>query len=308
MTSELLNRDLERSIAAGHDRAVFSVYAHWLQAKGNPRGELASVQLQREVADSSALAEREAALIALHAAAFRGAHVTRFSQWLTDFCTRITWRGGFWREVRFSAGVDELRALLAHPSARLLHSLAITINAEAYEPVVEVLLDAPEVLGGLRSLSLGELPEGQNALAGFGDRTCTNLHRLAAACPRLEVLRLLCPEFSVGEFPSLRHLDARMGATMNSVRALGNARLPQLELVELGFEHADEDERMYPQVHWPDDALTALFSVSNGAKIILWPLIGEASEIVAAAGPLATRLELVNVDDAPDDADGIYTL
>jgi uncharacterized protein (TIGR02996 family) len=189
MNDERFNEDLERELAESpDDRATFTAYAAWLTAQGSPRGELAAVQLEREVGASKALEAREEELIAANAALFRGAHATRHSKWLDDFTTKLTWRGGFWRAVNFSGPRATLAALLAHPSARLLHSLAIAAiddEEESFDGALEELVGARATLGALRTLRLGNIPEGQTALAGFGDRACTN---------RLEVANMDGPD------------------------------------------------------------------------------------------------------------------
>ena len=177
--SDVLDPALEQAIARDpDDRAAFVVYADWLQQAGNPRGELAAIQLARETADTPAMQAREDALLEEHADVLCGPPLADGYR-IPDHCNEVTYRGGFWRSIVFSGPPHVLAALVAHPSARLLHRLAIASLDGAeddYTPAIEILSSAR--LPVLRELRIGDLPEGQSALAGFADRTCGSLAAL----------------------------------------------------------------------------------------------------------------------------------
>lgn len=299
------------------DDARFAAHAEWLVAQGSPRGELATVQLARTREDSPALAAREAALLEEHAALLRGVHESRYTRWLDDFC-HVRWHAGFWRYVAFSGTAEQLRLVLAHRSARVvrtLHIQSIDDYSEVYDTAITAVAEAGPRLGALRELRLGDVPEGQSALVGFGDRTCTNLGALAEGCPQLLTLRLLCPTFDLGPqpFSGLRWLDARMGATSASLAALARARLPRLERLDLAFDTNPEGEAMWDSLCWPDDALDELLAALPVAmpalqRLRLWPMPYEPGHPVIERVMGLPRIEIADWDGAEDDADGTYEL
>jgi|GEM_PF-5371811 len=306
--ADVFDAELEHAIALDpDDPALFAVYADWLQQAGSARGELAAVQLAREAGDDQKLAAREAELLDEHAAIVRGpAQADGYR--IEDHCNEVTYRGGFWRAITFSGPLRVLQALVAHPSARLLHSLAVGYldgTTDDYAPAVAAIAAAH--LPVLRVLRLGDVPEGQSALAGFGDRTCGSLAALAAACPRLETLRLLCPRFELGAHPTLRTLDARLGATPDSVARLADAQLPALAALDLGFETLED--AMYPELRW---SLTTLDPVpgSRALTVRLWPMPPEgdlAERLVERGAARFAGVEICEDLDA-DDTGGAYAM
>jgi uncharacterized protein (TIGR02996 family) len=125
--------ELEAAILADpSDRHAWTVYADWLQAQGDVRGELAAVQLELELhPDDRGLRAREQALIAEHGRALLGDFASE--KW-NEICA-FTWRGGFWRSARVWTDYDHsdeegqvpkmVGAVLRHPSARFLEALEI---------------------------------------------------------------------------------------------------------------------------------------------------------------------------------------
>ena len=303
------------------DDACFHAYAEWLVAQGSPRGELARVQLARAREDSPQLAAREATLIETHAALLRGVYESRYTHWLDDFCV-VRWHAGFWRRIEFSGTAEQLRLVLAHRSARfvqVLHIRGIDDYSEIYDSAIAAIAEAGPRLGALRELRIGEIPEGQDASVGFGDRTCTNLGELARGCPRLTTLRLLCPTFDLGTqpFPRLRWLDARTGASPASLVALARARLPRLEQLELAFDANPEEEAMWASLCWPEHALDELLAALDVAmpaleRLRLWPLPYEPDHPLLARLAGTPRIEVADwgalTEKDDDDADGTYEL
>lgn len=316
--TEPLEPELERGIHEDpDDDARYQVYADWLAGQGNPRGELAAVQLAREREDTPELAAREAALFEQHATQLRGIHSTRYTQWLEDLCS-IRYKAGFWRWLTFGGSAAELGLVLAHPSARLLHTLHIRHiddHEDEYDSAIAALASIDPRLGGLRELRIGDVPEGQGAGASYGDRACSNLGDLVPACPRLTTLRLLCPNFDLGgqTFTNLRWLDARMGASAESLTTIAQSRLPRLEQLDLGFETSPEDELMWASMSWPEDALDELLAGIDVAmpalrRIRLWPMPHGLDHPLIQRLADMPRIEVCDWDEGQDDASGTYQL
>jgi uncharacterized protein (TIGR02996 family) len=299
------------------DDARFQVYADWLAAHGSPRGELAAVQLAREREDTPELKAREAALFDEHANLFRGEHRTRYTTWLEDLCT-VRYKAGFWRWLAFAGSAEELELLLQHPSARLLHTLhvrGIDDHTDEYDAAIAALAAVDPPLAGLRELRIGDVPEGQSAGASYGDRACNNLGLVADACPRLTTLRLLCPNFDLGPqtFANLHWLDARMGASPESLTAIAQSRFPRLEQLDLGFETSPEDEMMWASLHWPEGALDELLAAVHVAmpalcRIRLWPMPYDLDHPLIQRLADMPRIEVCDWDEGQDDASGTYQL
>lgn len=313
--SDVFDERLEEAIARDpDDPAVRQVYADWLQQAGNPRGELAAVQLARELDDSPALRAREAELLAAHADDFAGAKQADGFR-IPDHCNEITYRAGFWKSVQFSGTSRVLEQLVAHPSARLLQRLMINYidnSDEDYTAAIGIVATAR--WPALRELVIGNLPEGQSELAGFGDRNCGPLAALADVCPRLDVLRLLCPMFEAGDHPTLRMLDARLGATPASIVQLALASLPNLQILDLGFDNfAADDDAAHPLLQWEAVALDPLFErpPPKLERLRVWPM-GDGEAVVAKLVERnrgRVNLEIMSGDDYQlDDPYGTYIL
>lgn len=314
---EALDPALEQAIQADpDDLAARTRYADWLVAHGNPRGALARCQLALlKEPRSKKLRAQEKEILGAHAAQIRGGFGGSYAGFLEDFCS-VTYRGGFWHTVAFSGLSPVLAAVLAQPSARLLHTLSLSyLEAGAsYDAGVGALCQTgPHA--ALRELRIGSLPEGQDELVDFAERTTGPLAGLAQACPRLQILRTLCPRFGAVSHPALRIFDARMGATADSLHALADSRLPALEELHLGVYAAEED--MYPQLRWEADALAGLLrgdATPALRRLVLWCLPADAETPWAArvrASPLGRRLTRIDVadwDEPGADAADVYEL
>lgn len=157
--------------AAPHDRERLAVYADWLQAQGEPRGELIAVsQLAEATTDPAeyAWARARAHTLASRAPSLQppapgtigGAPRSMWTSWSRGFIRRLELLIA--RPDPEALGVppgprgwtELLRAILAHPSAALLEHLVLRIDAPA-DPVeqsalaVRVALDALEPLRAL---------------------------------------------------------------------------------------------------------------------------------------------------------------
>jgi uncharacterized protein (TIGR02996 family) len=318
VTDEPLNPELERAIMLDLDnQASWRVYADWLTAHGNQRGELIALQLALEHEDTPERRARESALIA----SLRTPALERIESHLVERAytngdePRVTNpRGGFWRQVVFAGPPAVLLELLAHPSARLLRTL--TLGSEDFQSAIEALASSPP-LEALRELRIGVLPEG-NDLADFDQRSCGDLSALTRACPRLEVLRLICPHFVVGAHPTLRVLDARVGAAPDSVAGLARASLAKLEELHLGYEYERNDDSSpicCEAIEWGEDALEPLLDgdvLPALERLFLWPSPEPSSwqleRVKASAlGRRLEKLEVRSMDALEEDTDAYTT-
>lgn len=219
--------------------------------------------------------------------------------------------GKAWRKIAFSGPLKLLAKLVKHPVAQQLETLTIVgIDAKA-DKVIRVLSEGPP-LAALRELRLGFLPEGQSDLVGFEERDCGDLTALSRACPRLEILRLLCPGFVAADHPTLRVLDARTGARPASVASLAKVSLPRLEELHLGFG-VEDDEPLYASLIWPPNTLQPLLdgeALPTLRRLCLWPMPEDDGLFkLARASPLAKRVKIAlrSTDDLEADTDA-YTL
>jgi uncharacterized protein (TIGR02996 family) len=139
------------------DPSAYLVYADWLMARGDPRGQL--IGLQHALADakaSEALREEESRLLAEHEATLLGP--------LAEHATDVRFRLGFARYVRLQRRgplpLDEVvRQVLAHPTARLLEDLAIGVTSHGddhpgYGPTLLALAESSSP--SLACLRLGD--------------------------------------------------------------------------------------------------------------------------------------------------------
>ncbi len=234
------NAAFEAQIRAQPDDAGgYIVYADWLLDEGDPRGELITIQAQRAAApDDAALAAAEAKLVKKHAAYFVPEALSRALKLPRSRGPRceVTWRNGFFAHVRLARdstpshkaiNLDVVaRAVLAHPSARFLRSLALGplgMNAYSYTPIVAVVAKGHHLV--LAELVLGDLE---------GDTRGTHAAGVAGvlvAAPALERLVVAVGEVTFGgalAHASLRELSITATALVD-LDVLAAARLPALE-------------------------------------------------------------------------------
>jgi uncharacterized protein (TIGR02996 family) len=171
------------------DAAAWLVYADWLTEQGDPRGELIVVQEARaRKPKDNALKRREDALMDNHYDVFVGADLSEMIEesnleyWERGQDERklaVTWRNGFFDEAWLNqriewaddddaedariVGQDEfnndLKKVLAHPSALFLQSLHISVSRAyrrfGYSSVIKIIAEqkpAPP----LRQLTVGD--------------------------------------------------------------------------------------------------------------------------------------------------------
>ncbi len=127
--------ELEAAIEADpDDPAGYAVYADWLQAQGDPRGELIALQLAcwRAPSDKK-LASTARKYLATHAA-------TLFP--FDDNVLDARWHAGFVRAIRCRYSRDltaVVAALVRHPAGRFLQSITLPNDVDA-APIIAFLL------------------------------------------------------------------------------------------------------------------------------------------------------------------------
>ncbi len=239
------NPELEAHLAAHpDDTGALLVYADWLQARGDPRGELIVVQLQRAGApDDAALRAREAELLRRHRTAWLGE--------LAELRPRdldVTWRHGFVHGVRIGPPLEThetteldvgtvLGRVLRLPRVEMVRELAIgAIERNGYPTTW-----TPAIAG----LAAHGVPPNVAALSircgGYWDLSHTALGDLSPAYPRLAGVRALTIEMGaleLGEIalPELRSLEIiTTGLSRDNLRSMRAARWPRLEAMWLSF-------------------------------------------------------------------------
>jgi len=257
------NPEMEAALIENPDDSEsWAVYADWLQAQGDPRGELAAVQLAlAEAPSDKALTAREAALLSEHGTLFLSPEISERlasqeksrpssdTKWRLDTWeyeqTKVEWHAGFFRSLRLSTGhvskysphLKELAAAaLGHTSARFIRELVIgTMTAEyEYEEVVAILSKSD--LRCLSSLHVADFRNGDDtelSWAVLGD-----LSALWTAAPNLEKLIIQGGRFELGDFslPKLRSLEIETGGlSVDSIQSLVSATWPALTKLEIYF-------------------------------------------------------------------------
>lgn len=229
------NLELERAIATDpEDERNYLVYADWLQSKGDPRGELVSVQARLSSASTPELLEEEGRLLAeLGPALLNG---------LGDD-TRPEWRLGYLSGVRV-AGDDDVTAaeriemVSELPWAAALRKLTVGVavvdDENNYEDVIEVLAKQ-DLLPHLRDLFIGDFDweEAQISWSNMGP-----VHRLYGSRARLEALTLRCGDFDLGRIvlPALKRFRIETGGLRRqNLDSILEAEWPDLEALTIWF-------------------------------------------------------------------------
>jgi uncharacterized protein (TIGR02996 family) len=241
------------------DPERYLVYADWLQAQGDPRGQLIVLdeQLLRTPADARLQAAR-GSLLERHREHFLGRladHTTTSERDEEDRQEAFAWHLGFIRRARFAYGgpshdvasldLAELVAYLGdHPSGRFLRELAIGENRlrvyhqSEHAPVVAAL--AARSWPTLRLLSLGDV-----AGEAFREVRLGDLSRLWPSLPALEELSLRGVELRLGApvLPALRSLRIEVADLSQALLgAAGGVQAPRLERLSIGGDAEGELE------------------------------------------------------------------
>lgn len=235
------NEKLAAVVDAGSDPSAPTVYADWLSAHGDVRGELAAIQ-QRLVLTpgDKALKAAERELFTKHRDAFLGP-LHGFGDML-----KLTWANGFIETARlantserYDGGGDEritvpalLERLLDHPSARFLRELTVgivTFEDNDYRQVIAAL--GKRRLPALKKLFLGDFTSEETELSWS---SLGPVEPLCGAAPNLETLILRSGNISLGKlvFPKLKTFTVESGG-FHDLKSVCAAQWPSLERLEL---------------------------------------------------------------------------
>ncbi len=227
--------ELEAAIAANLDDAeAWSVYADWLQQKGDKRGEYISLSLS-----GAPEADREA-LLKANAKAWHGAalHKHLEDEDLGE-CLDVDWHHGFIRRVKVGTDwdaeanvVELLGAVLRSPAARFLETVEVGLaDAEGENDYGQVIVALGRVgkLSALKRLHIGayEYPDETE----ISWTTVGNISKLYPVLPNLRALQLTGGEIGLGKvaLPKLESLFLETGGLPKSAAAsVAKASLPEL--------------------------------------------------------------------------------
>ncbi|MCX5748434.1 MAG: hypothetical protein NT062_38765, partial [Proteobacteria bacterium] len=259
--------DANAKLAAAVDEGVEGaevVYSDWLQESGDPRGELAQVQihLAHQPKDKE-LKKAERALLKKHAEALLGklADVDDLIEleWTAGFITKARLAMTYARDEEFGDADDDdekvesiklekvLGWLLASPSARFLRELTIGIVQfvdNTYAGIAKEL--GKHQLPALRSLFLGDFTYEETEL-NWSD--LGNVEPIYAAVPNLEKLVLRSGSMKLGTIvlPHLEHFEVITGGMdAKAARAIAAAVWPSLE--KLSIQIGPESDGASPKV------------------------------------------------------------
>lgn len=252
------NPKLAAQVDEGGDDAML-VYADWLVERGDPRGELAQLQLRLAAEPSKdkrkELKKAEQALLKQHGATWLG-KLAGYEDVL-----ELEWRAGFIYKARLANTHDRssefgepkkpeieleklLAMLLAEPSARFLRELVVgivTFTDNDYSGIAKVL--GKHYLPALRRLFLGDFHSEETELNWS---TLGNLAPMYAALPNLRSLTIRSGSMTLGSvvLPELEELEVITGGLdRKAAKAIATARCPGLRslTVQIGSENYDAD-------------------------------------------------------------------
>ncbi|WP_163997168.1 TIGR02996 domain-containing protein [Pyxidicoccus caerfyrddinensis] len=255
--------ELEAAILKAPEAAEgYLVYGDWLQAQGDPRGELVALQHALFLAQDDPHGERirisawsdearelerkVAEALRTHRGVLLG-HA--LAEAVVEGMLRVGWHLGFIHDASVEGtgdapprelSVEEmLKLLLAHPSARFLQELNLgpiaDMGGHDFQPLIRVIAKAAP--RALRTLLVGDFDAPGNdwptSSSFVGDLT-----PLYPALPQLRSLRVVGTGIRLGaiDLPELREFRLETTAlSLEAVRSIAHARWPKLERLEVWF-------------------------------------------------------------------------
>ena len=228
-----------------HGDEALHVYADYLVDSGDPRGELAQLQLRLDKdPKNKKLVKAATALMKARSEALLGKLAP-----VADL-VELTWRGGFIHKARIANTferssmhdgpkpevdlVQVLEWLLDEPSARFLRELVVgilTYDENDYGGVAKAI--GKRYVPSLRSLFLGDFHSEETELNWS---TLGNLEPMYAALPNLTSLHVRSGSMTLGSIvlPKLQHFEVTTGGLdPKAARAIAAARWPDLRTLAI---------------------------------------------------------------------------
>ncbi|HWU86697.1 MAG TPA: hypothetical protein VN253_05465, partial [Kofleriaceae bacterium] len=227
------------------DPSAAQVYADWLQGEGDPRGELAAIQLQLAAEPKRKdLQKAERALLAQHA-----------ERWLGKLgpyqdLVELRWRAGFFHAARVANTFERSRShegeresveiervlglLLDEPSARFLRELTVgivTYEDNGYGGIARTL--GKRYLPQLRSLFLGDFHSEETELNWS---SLDDVQPMYAALPNLRALKVRSGSMTLGAIvlPRLERFEVITGGLdSKAARSIAAAVWPSLRALSI---------------------------------------------------------------------------
>jgi uncharacterized protein (TIGR02996 family) len=297
---EATHAELEAQICQRpDDPEPYLVYGDWLQEQQDPRGQLIAIQAQLAESPTAELQAAEKMLLRKGGTYFVPEALARALKLPRSSGPRceVAWGNGFFAHVRLarditasakSIDIDVVaRAVLGHPSARFLRSLAIGplgTRSYNYEPIVRAIASRPHPV--LRELHVGDFAPTDSELAGT---RAGDVSALFEAAPALDKLTLKAGQLAIVaplEHARLRELSvtaAHLGA--DSLSAITTADLPALESLAV---HTDATHaRHFTRLEFPRLRRLVVPNTEQTAELVL-ALLGS---------PLLARLEELDLRD-----------
>jgi uncharacterized protein (TIGR02996 family) len=240
----------------------YLVYGDWLQAQGDPRGELIALQhaLFRAVESSGGdgltqsawseeareLERKVADVLRTHRGVLLGHGL---AEAVEQGMLRERWHLGFIHGASVeTAGDDDPKALsveetlgllLAHPSARFLQELTLGpvcgLSGHDFQPHIRIIAKAAP--RALRTLLVGDFDAPGNDWP-ISSSLVGDLTSLYPALPQLRSLQLVGTGIGLGDIdlPELREFRLESTAlSLEAVRSIARASWPKLERLEVWF-------------------------------------------------------------------------
>lgn len=290
------NPDLEaRILASVDDRDAYLVYGDWLSERGDPRGELITVQAKLEQdPDNAELREREHKLLDANKETWFG-ELAKLDPKI-DF--GVKWRWGFIDSVRLGPTdgydtseidfPDSIEKVMQLPGIQLCRELVIgALSYDDYPTSWQDCIDKLAETGVPKALQRLEFTRG-----GYWDISSTELGNLSALYPhlaRLQELRIEMGSMDFGtiELPALRTLDIYTGGLgADNVKAINEARWPALETLSLCIGETGNEYGC--NVQYTD--LEPLFTAENLPKVKHLALANSSLADQIAAGLVGSRI------------------
>lgn len=253
------NPELEAAIVADPtNREAFSVYADWLQERGDPRGELISLHLSEKGSEAQAFLEEHIdyflGQLAEHQEVYdaglnnSASHLRTPAEeeaWQKTHKQAFLWRNGFIHRVRLSHDiyshedwegktVEVLEMVLAHPSARFASEFAFMSNGDPSEDDLQDLVD---LLGQKAPPTTRRIILGDN-VDQISWHHVGSLASLWRGVPQLRVLEIETGSFEVGKMvaPALeRAIFITGGLSKSCGKDIATASMPAIQHLEIYY-------------------------------------------------------------------------